>query len=142
MNQLKEEVKEMVKTVRARLVKDLRKSEDAAEQADGNDGIRRIISGGKDDEGSEGDSNSLADSRCEPVNNEVDSSNLGPIVSYELVQEMHWWMVFLPMEIGAGFCVLLVFCYCGLAVCVICRQKKEDVADKGETGWTTQGQDG
>ena len=47
-----------------------------------------ILSGGKDDDGSEGDSNSLADSRCEPVNNEVDSSNLGPIVSYELVQEI------------------------------------------------------
>jgi len=47
-----------------------------------------FLKGGKDDDGSEGDSNSLADSRCEPVNNEVDSSNLGPIVSYELVQEI------------------------------------------------------
>jgi len=42
-----------------------------------------FLKGGKDDDGSEGDSNSLADSQ----NNEMDSS-LGPVVSYELVQEI------------------------------------------------------
>jgi len=42
-----------------------------------------FLKGGKEEDGSEGDSNSLADSQ----NNEVDPS-LGPIVSYELVQEI------------------------------------------------------
>ena len=41
------------------------------------------FAGGKEDDGSEGDSNSLADSQ----NNDPDSA-LGPVVSYELVQEI------------------------------------------------------
>jgi len=42
-----------------------------------------FLKGGKEDDGSEGDSNSLADSQ----NNDPDSA-LGPVVSYELVQEI------------------------------------------------------
>ena len=42
-----------------------------------------FFAGGKEDDGSEGDSNSLADSQ----NNDPDSA-LGPVVSYELVQEI------------------------------------------------------
>ena len=42
-----------------------------------------VFAGGKEDDGSEGDSNSLADSQ----NNDPDSA-LGPVVSYELVQEI------------------------------------------------------
>ena len=42
-----------------------------------------FFAGGKEDDGSEGDSNSLADSQS----NDPDSA-LGPVVSYELVQEI------------------------------------------------------
>ena len=45
--------------------------------------IYYFFAGGKEDDGSEGDSNSLADSQ----NNDPDSA-LGPVVSYELVQEI------------------------------------------------------
>lgn len=37
----------------------------------------------------------------------------------------HWWMVFLPMEIGGGIFVLVLCCYCGVATYVVLQEKKK-----------------
>lgn len=79
----------------------------------------------------------MPESESNNKNNSVAGTSIGTIIQTVFIilkvakvmpfKNWHWWMVFLPMEIGAGFCVLVVFCYCGVGACVICRQKNEEV---------------